>query len=140
MDNPCMNRDQLDAMIDAYVTALSTSGKVGLFTNDFAPDSSNVFADFTVPTASWYTAATFVPGAVFQDGGMLRVVGAHVEFTYSGVDPAETVYGWLLYKETAGPVDTLITSYRLAVAKTMAGAYDGLIVEPNISVPLIEQS
>lgn len=137
MTNSAMPLVQSADMLTAWTGGLTTP-KVILFTNNIVPDNSTAYADLTQPTASWYTAATATFGTTYDNpDGSVSATCTSVQFDYSGSDPSETIYGYGV-ADVSGT--TLYCAANLPQPVTMAGALDAVIVQPQVTIPAIQQS
>jgi hypothetical protein len=140
MESGMMTLSEQANALSAWVADL-TAPSLRLFTNPLTPVPGTTYAMLVEPVGTWYAAVAAVFGTVYLDAaGLLRVAVPSHQYDYSGVSPAETIYGWALVDVRAGPVTVLLSAAKLLVPKTMAGVLDALIVEPTFAWPPVTQS
>lgn len=124
------------AMLSAWLADRNIDAVVKLFVNDLTPDASTVLADFTEPSGDWYTPAAvdFNEPRETEDNG-ITVDATSIQYNYTGTDPAETIFGWMVVNVTPA---RLLSSRRLDTPVSMANVLDSVIVIPSITLGPVE--
>lgn len=119
------------AIANAGVSGL-TIPRVGLFTNDFAPNALSVYADFTLPTYTGYANHTAVPSAVFipQGGDPSTALGEAV-FLGPTAGAGTDVFGWFLFDNVTHAV---FAFSRFDESKSLQNLLDRLAVDIIVAV------
>lgn len=132
---------QLAAMASGLFAGFSHL-KLALFTDNTPINSGTDLSLLAEPGSSWYARKTATVGDPIEttDRGIEISVQSQ-QWTYSGTDSPETVYGWLLLDEGAGPGPvTYLAAGNFETPVTFTTGLDGVVAEPALVIPAVEQS
>lgn len=139
MASDALQKDQLAAMLTAWAAGLTTPF-IRLFKADIVPTETTELIAFTAPTGNWYAPVAAVYDDAYQNpDGSVSIRTQGVQFNYTGTDPSETIYGYVIV-DTGPTPDAVLHAARLETPVDMGSVLDSVFVAPIITVPSVPQS